>query len=335
MSVERDDAIINEAIIMRTGFRFDRTGSLFDPDSISKVEIRDSDHTTVLETIESGAITKSETGVYFVTSSTSWNTSSRKVFDRWFIVKDGVDYELDNSTFIRSEASTADGISSFVSLVKLKVQSPTIGNVKLADPADYETIIQEAIKLHSQRKPKKKVAKLTGSADAFFSLPSDWEDEFSWILNIEYPLSQFPPCFIQQKFYRVEEIDTGLICRFYESGFPGVNEDFYFRYYIRHTVDDDSSTIPLADKDSVANLAASICCQSLAEAFGQTSDSTIDADVINYRSRGDEFASRAKELFRLYDKAVKPITTGFIGEWDIESYWLHNGELLLKGNKLI
>lgn len=337
MSVERNAAVVGKQLILRTEYRFDRLPVLFDPDSFTKVEIIDSDGSTVLETITSANVIKDAAGKYHIVTSASWNTASKTVYDKWFIVKDGTAYERSRSTTIFTTAAPSAGIAAFVSLVKLMVQAPTIGPVasKLADPADYETMIKAAVKEYSKSRPDKKVVKLTGDGNAFFSLPSNWEEGFSYIRDIEYTIDALPPRFIESKFYRVDEIDTGLICRFYESGYPGVGEFFYFRYVIPHVVDASSSTIPEADKDAMSNLAASLCCQALAEAYGHTADATIDADAINYRSRGDEFASRAKELFKLYNRHVKPDITGLIGEWDIESYWEGNRNLLNKRNTMI
>jgi len=126
----------------------------------------------------------------------------------------------------------------------------------------------------------------------------------------------------------VEQINTGWICRFYYSDYPANGEFYYVRYFIRHTVDDASSTIPLADKDGVCNLAASLCCQALAQAFSQTSESNLDADVVAYRTRGDEFTARAKELRELYDKKIKSNINAVRGEYDMDSYWPGNVNLL-------
>ncbi len=326
--VEREDAIINKSIRMRVEFRYDRTGDLFDPDSIDEVKVLGPDHSTVLETIALGSITNPSVGKYYFETSTSWNTIKRKTFDTWKITVDGISYTLEASTDILESASPSEGIASFVTLVKLKVQAPTVGNVTLVDPTDYETLIKEAVKEYSERRPLQKTVKNTGDGTGSFSLPSDWEQEFSFIKEIEYPIDNFPPEKIDRKHWAVEQIDTGWTVRFYYSGYPGQGEFYYVRYFIRHTVDDASSTIPLADKDAVCNLAASLCCQALAEKYGQTSEPNMEADVVAYRTRGDEFAARAKELRELYDKKIKSNVNAVRGDYDMESYWPGNVNLM-------
>lgn len=100
MSKRRGEAVINETLDLRVYFRRDSTGELFDPYSISKVEILDSDCSTVLETITS--ITKISTGYYKVITASSWNTTSKIVYDRWTfkLSSDGDDYTSLESTYI-------------------------------------------------------------------------------------------------------------------------------------------------------------------------------------------------------------------------------------------
>ena len=54
------------------------------------------------------------------------------------------------------------------------------------------------------------------------------------------------------------------------------------------------NTIPAIDEDAVANLAASLCSGALASNYAQTSDSTITADSVDHKSKGQEYASRAR-----------------------------------------
>ena len=62
------------------------------------------------------------------------------------------------------------------------------------------------------------------------------------------------------------------------------------------TVPRAANEVAQGDRDAVANLAAGICCDILAQIFANTNDSTIAADVVNYRSKSDEYARRAKNL---------------------------------------
>jgi len=60
---------------------------------------------------------------------------------------------------------------------------------------------------------------------------------------------------------------------------------------------------------------------------------SVDADVVAYRTRGDEFQSRANRLRELYDMKVKPEVTGIIDDWD--PYFYEKEESLLRRSSTI
>jgi hypothetical protein len=80
--VERENAVINNQIILRTNFRFSQTSDLFDPYAISKVEILDSDGSTVLQTITGANIIKDSTGQYHVVAAVI--VAPKTIYDRWY-----------------------------------------------------------------------------------------------------------------------------------------------------------------------------------------------------------------------------------------------------------
>ena len=100
MSVRRQNAVVNEQLDLRVAFRYDDTGTLFDPFAVSAVEIWDETMSNLLETITT--ITKFSTGVYGVITSASWNTGARNVIDNWIFKKTagGTDYKIQNTTTI-------------------------------------------------------------------------------------------------------------------------------------------------------------------------------------------------------------------------------------------
>ena len=104
MGVRRTDAVINQQLDLRLYFRYDDTGELFDPSAISKVEILDTDGTTVLETIT--AITKISIGYYKVVTSATWNTKERLIYDKWYFTPaaGGESQQGMSSTSIRDTA---------------------------------------------------------------------------------------------------------------------------------------------------------------------------------------------------------------------------------------
>jgi hypothetical protein len=335
MSVERENAVINEQIIFRVEFIFDRLGTNFNPDSITSVEILDSDGSTVLQTITGSDIIQDSTGKWHVVGASSWNTVAKSISDRWTFVKDGTTYIQILGTTIFDSTSPGTGMASFIELVKRKVKAPTVGLTVLTDPGDYEEFIEEALLEYSRRRPYQKTAKLTGDGTFFFSLPSDWNEEISFIRQVEYPVDYSPECILEPKKYTVVQLDTGYTGKFIGESYPGLNEYFYVRYTIPHTITASSNTINTIHKRAFVNLCAAITCMAVATKYGHTADSSVEADAIDYRSRGDEFAARSREYWKMFDKVIKPAVNSVIGELDAPLYWNGNRNGLNRENTMI
>lgn len=336
MAVERENAIIGEQLTLRAEFIFDRLGTNFDPDSIESVIILDSDGSTVLETITGADIIQDSTGNYHVVTSASWNTTAKSISDKWTFTKDSVGgYVQILATTIFSSSSPGIGMASFVTLLKRKVKAPTVGLTVLTDPGDYEEFITEALLEYSRRRPYQQTVKLTGDGTFFFTLPSDWSNEFSWIREIEYQIDRSPAAIIEPKKYEVIQLDTGYKGKFIGEYYPGNGEFFYVRYVKVHTITAAANTISVDHKRSFINLCASIACESVAAKYGHTADASVESDAIDYRSKGDEFAARARDYFKMFDKVIKAQTTGVIAEIDIPTYWKSNKNMLNRDNTTI
>lgn len=166
---------------------------------------------------------------------------------------------------------------------------------KLTDPDDLVNAATEALNRYSKARPFEVVADIPGSAAHDCDLPSDFIDGFSSILQVEYPVDRIPAVVIDRADYSIYATPAGKKLRILVAA-PAADELVRQTYTILHSED----SVPAVDLEAVANLAASICCRQLAVAFGNTSDPIIQADVVNYRSKGDEYARRAKELETLY-----------------------------------
>jgi len=98
---------------------------------------------------------------------------------------------------------------------------------------------------------------------------------------------------------------------------------------------------PVQDFFAVCHLAAGLCCQAIAARYSRTSDSTINADAVDHRTRGDMFASRAKEFIKMYErhiglgapgedgKAVQ--AAGAFVDWDTEPGWPTGRQYIFHG----
>lgn len=136
MSVERENAVINNTIILRTNFRYSQTGDFFNPSAISKVEILDSNGVTVLQTITGVGIIHDATGKYHVVASAV--SSAKTIYDKWYFTPStGADEITDTSTC--QVWATSAGSSGYLT---------TLDNLKLAldltNDAD-DTLLEEII----------------------------------------------------------------------------------------------------------------------------------------------------------------------------------------------
>lgn len=170
---------------------------------------------------------------------------------------------------------------------------------KLVNPADYDRNIAAAIALYSKHRPNLKVADITGNGGHDYDLPSGWIDEFSTVKGIEYPIGDVPATMLDADDYEIYQSPAAKKIRLINDS-PSASESFRVTFTILRT----DTTIPDGDIDALCNLSAALCLEDLANAFAQTSDSLINADSVNYRTKSDEFARRAKRLMQLYKEHI-------------------------------
>lgn len=166
---------------------------------------------------------------------------------------------------------------------------------KLQDPSDYDRNIDFAMGEYSKHRPDEKTEDITGNATNDYDLPSSWIDEFSAIKAIEYPIGDVPATMLDNDIYGIYKEPTAYKIRL-KSYSPSASDSFRITYTILRT----AATIPDGDLSAFVSLAAALCLEELANAYAQTSDSLMSADSVNYRTKSQEFASRAKRFKTLY-----------------------------------
>lgn len=177
-------------------------------------------------------------------------------------------------------------------LVKSKVKD-TAG--KLDDGEDFIPAIDGALQRYSRHNPLAVVEDLDGADSHDLDLPTGWVEGFSALSAVEYPAGEVPEVLLDPAGYRLYQSPDGWKLRLFDEE-PATGESVRVTY----TAPRLESQIPQNDLDAVACLAAADCCERLANLYTQSSDPTIGADVVNYRSKGAEYASRAKRLRELY-----------------------------------
>lgn len=140
------------------------------------------------------------------------------------------------------------------------------------------------------------VADLAGFVDGFSSIerivyPYDEDDQSDEALDAEA--------------YTIKRLPAGLVLRFLEAS-PAEAESFLVEFTRPHTLDASTSTVPAADDEALADLAAAHCCEELAAHYAQSTDSSISADSVDRRSQSAEYRALAKVYANRYaDKVGK------------------------------
>lgn len=191
--------------------------------------------------------------------------------------------------------------------------------------------IDLAVKRYSQDRPREKVEDITPASAHLLPLPDAWEAEFSALVALEHPIGEHPPSWIpaeKTEFYRTP---SALQIRVI-AGVTVAADSVRATYTVRHVVSPTEDTIPVHHREPVACWAAAMLCDQLAAYYSAGTDSSIQADSVEQRSKAQEYASRAKSLRKRYldelgieDKRGQP--SGAVAELRRPDSW--GGERLL------
>ena len=163
---------------------------------------------------------------------------------------------------------------------------------KLTNPDDYKTGISAALMEYSKIKPLEVIDDIYANGTSQVTLPVGWTPEFSVVKSIEYPIGDFPQTLLDNEDYYVTD-RSGIVTLSFTLA---ATERVRVTYTMLRTADD----VPDIDLYSFHLLAAAHCLEILANIFLQSGDSTIAADVVNYRSKSGEATARAKQLRKLH-----------------------------------
>jgi hypothetical protein len=158
--------------------------------------------------------------------------------------------------------------------------------------------IQQAIlQRYSKDHPLNMVVDIPGNGTSDLPLPAGYEDGFSYITQVEYPGGQVPAECLQDFDWQMYRSPAGLVVRLLVE-VPAADELVRMSFTQRHAP--DASTIYPQDQNAVVDLAASYCFEALAAIYTQTGNNSIAADVVNYRSKGQEYLALAKAARKRY-----------------------------------
>jgi hypothetical protein len=165
-----------------------------------------------------------------------------------------------------------------------------------------------AVDRYSADRPRLVRAELEGDGTQSLDLPAEFEAGLSVVSEFEYPTGQIPRSLQLDSDWAVNE----LLATIETPGFTVPDGDTCaVTLTASHVLsgldgETDATTIPRSDFRTVATLGASYVCERLAAFYAQTSDGTAGADIAGFRSKSQEWDSRAKALRKLYTDALFP-----------------------------
>lgn len=185
---------------------------------------------------------------------------------------------------------------------------------------ERDRAIALAVTRYSKDRPHVLVADLVSAGGKFLDLPAGWQNGFSAIQSLEYPIGDAPPTYIPVDMWQVYQGLAGLQILLIDS--LAIGATVRAAYTVPHTVDALTDTLPAVDAEPVASYAAAMLCDQLASLYSNDTDSSIQADAVDHTSKAREFALRAKTLRKRYfdELGVEPkrnVAAGVVVDLDL------------------
>ncbi|MGD9638379.1 MAG: hypothetical protein AB7U85_04905 [Alphaproteobacteria bacterium] len=155
---------------------------------------------------------------------------------------------------------------------------------------DINLAIGFAITRYSSDRPKTELSEQEVNNN-ITDLPDNWIANFSRVAGVEYPAGLVPPSFIPIARTSIYEGLSGQ-----KIMLSGINDGSIVRlhYTSLHKVTETIDTITISDREAVANWAAALLLDQLANSFAGDTYSTIQADTIDHANKSRDYGSRAK-----------------------------------------
>lgn len=171
------------------------------------------------------------------------------------------------------------------------------------DKCELDRAISAAMRQHSRHKPVMTVEDLDGAGSFAFACSGldDWEDDFSVIKQVEYPVddTDYAKAILDPMDWELYQRPAGKYLHLLNNT-PAVGESVRVSYTARHTCTVTACTIPTADEDAVFLLCASNLCRILAAKNAQNAEPAFGADSAATSSMRQEYEAQAKQFYNQY-----------------------------------
>jgi hypothetical protein len=213
-------------------------------------------------------------------------------------------------------------MSDTIETYKDKIRETIKDDDGILSPASRDGFLNEAIRRYSKIVPNKIVHDFQGDGTSYdFALPSTYIFGFSSISQVEYPADERIPLFIDDDEWMILQSSANAYSMRLINYTPTSSEKVRISFNGVHTVTTTASSIINMDMDAVCNLASALCCYAISRHYAKTADATLTADTIDYQNKSETYASRAKELEKLFSSHINIETNSLkaasvITDWD-------------------
>lgn len=192
--------------------------------------------------------------------------------------------------------------TDYLAALKRKIKDTA---ARYTDP-EKDAFVQEAVEQYARDKPRRVDDLITGDGTALrHATPTDWEDRFSVITEVEFPTGEDPVVLLQnlQDLFRIVQQSNVELIQFKTLTIPNL-DTLRIVFTALHIVDGSTNTIPINDENAVVALAASKLAAGLAAFYAEAHESSIDAETVDNQSKADTFSNLSKELVKEYQEHI-------------------------------
>lgn len=177
---------------------------------------------------------------------------------------------------------------------------------------EIDSAIDVGLRQVNNDRPLRKVVDITGDGTQSYALePEGFQKQFSRILRVEHPAGENPPIFLAENDDWFWDEDPTQIAgekirlRFLAIT-PVATEDIRVTFTANYTLTTDTTTTDLSDisGNGLIYLTTEMLLRAMANRFASTTDSTIDADAVDYVGRSSNFSFNAQQFKEKYRQII-------------------------------
>lgn len=191
--------------------------------------------------------------------------------------------------------------------IREKVKARTQDDAEFISLEEIERIIQSSLDEISLDVPLEVVKDISGDGTQDYQLPSEFEDQYSDIVTVEFPADQNPPVFREKDddwfFYKNPTKPAGQQLRLrFKASTPSTSDIIRVVITTPYTLTAALTTLTRRSSLALEYKTLNEIMRALAAHFSQTSNPTIDADAVDYAGRSQNYLFLAERYLTAYKK---------------------------------